>query len=157
MEASLAPARGVCCALMSAYHAAAATAAQRCARPCLLLLPGSRGRWYCQGQGTAADWQGRVSGIRQATQPGAQWLPPLIPPSLSYLYPLCQVLEVLNDSVVRRLSEVQQENAAKAAPAALAPQKQQEQAAAAAAVMVAGMQAAAAAPPAGVLQGRQPT
>lgn len=70
-----------------------------------------------------------------------------------------EVLEVLDDSVVRRLSEVQQENVAPAVPAAAAAaQKQQQQqeqvaaAVAAAAVMAAGVQGADGG---AVLQGRQ--
>lgn len=69
--------------------------------------------------------------------------------------PQPQVLEILDDRVVRRLSEVQQENLA---PAQQAQQqageqlKAREQAAAAAAAVVAGLQAAEAARPAAVLQ-----
>lgn len=68
-----------------------------------------------------------------------------------------QVLEILDDTTVRRLSEVQQENLA---PVQQAPEKPQgtqagaAQAAAAAAVAVASLQAADAARPAAVLHNR---
>lgn len=69
---------------------------------------------------------------------------------------LSQVLEIVDDRVVRRLSEMQQENLAPTQQAqqqqAGESQKAREQAAAAAAAVVAGLQAAEAARPAAVLQ-----
>ena len=58
------------------------------------------------------------------------WHPPSHPPvchPLRACLPPLQVLEILEDSVVRRLSEVQQENAVPAVPHLEPKQKQQEQ------------------------------